>query len=312
MVLLERRSRDLSPVGCPSARDGAFSLTASQVDLFRQNGFLVLNELMPPAELVMVRATLQRLFESRAGYDEGARFDFLSAEDDPDKPIMPQILRPSLFVPDLLRGVAARRAAIVARQLIGSEAFLSFDHVLMKPPLDGAATPWHQDDAFADPTFDSESVSVWIPLQAVDRTNGCLSFVPGPPARTVLPHRSPGEDGRVHGLECVSGFDDATSVPCPIPAGGCTMHGGRTLHSAGPNFSDAPRYAFVMVFSTPKRPAKTVEARSWLLDKQTARRQREQVWMRRGGWVVHVWRRLPGLWSRRRGLLERVLWHRAA
>lgn len=310
-MVSEHQNLAMSSSGRLSEHAKIFALLPKQVERFRHDGFLALESLMPSAELAIVRAKLQQLFEARAGYDEGACFDFLSAEDDPDKPVMPQILRPSLYAAELLRGVAAKRAAIIARQLIGPEAHLSFDHVLMKPPFDGAATPWHQDDAFADPSFDNESVSVWIPLQAVDRVNGCLSFIPGSPARAIMPHRSPGDDDRVHGLECISGFDDADGVSCPIPAGGCTIHSGRTLHSAGSNRSEAPRYAYVMVFSTPKRPVEVVTSRPWLLQKQTARRRREQSWMRRGGWVVYAWRQFPRIWLRKRDFLMRLLLRRA-
>ncbi len=290
-AVLSERSME----GAATATSGPFELGQAERDRFAAQSFLALDRLMPEAEVATTRATLERLFNSRAGYAEGARFDFLSAEDDPDKPAMPQILRPSVYAPELLRGPAAANAAIVARELIGPEARLSFDHVMMKPPHDGAATPWHQDDAFADPAFDMRSVSIWIPLQAVDERNGCLAFVPGSPRRDVLPHRSPGEDGRVHGLECVGDFDLAEAVPCPIPAGGCTIHTGRTLHGAGPNLSDAPRYAFVMVFSTPKRPVADQAARPWLEGRQTARAERERSWMRRGGLVLHVWRRLSSM-----------------
>ncbi len=280
------------PVDAPAGPQPTALLTPDEVERFEGEGFLRLDSLMPADEVAATRATLERLFDTRVGYDEGARFDFLSAEDDPDKPAMPQILRPSVYAPELLRGRATARATAIARQLLGEEARLSFDHVLMKPARDGAPTPWHQDDAFADPAFTSRSISIWMALQPVDSHNGCLSFVPGSPDRAVLPHRSPGDDGRVHGLECLEGFDPADGIACPLPSGGATIHTGRTLHGAGANHSAGPRYAFVLVFSTPKRPAATLEARPWLEGRQTARSERERAWMRRGGLLTHAWRRL--------------------
>ena len=268
-------------------------LSPQDASLFAEQGFLRLESIMPLDEVAQTRATLERLFDTRVGYAEGARFDFLSAEDDPDKPVMPQILRPSVFAPELLQGVAATRAGEIARQLLGPDARLTFDHVLMKPAHDGAATPWHQDDAFADPDFEMRSVSIWMPLQAVNEQNGCLAFIPGDPARAVLEHRPPGE--KVHGLECISPFDLSSAVACPLPAGGCTLHTGRTLHGAGANLSDAPRYAFVLVFSTPKRAVKQRDARPWLDNRETARDQRERAWRRKGGMLPYVWRRLRSM-----------------
>jgi hypothetical protein len=297
-------SQDYSSQDHSSQDADAFSLSDQEVERFRVDGFLALDGLMPPHEVAMARDTLQRLLDSRIGYKEGSRFDFLSADDDPDKPVMPQILRPSVFAPHLLQGIAIQRAARIAHQLIGPQARLSFDHMIMKPPFSPASTPWHQDDGFADPQYENESISLWIPLQAVDQENGCLCFVPGPSTRVVLPHRSPGDDARIHGLECMSGFDDAAGVPCPIPAGGCTIHSGRTLHGAGPNLSASPRYAFVMVFSTPKHAAKVVQPRPWQLQKQTARSARERGWLRRGGWITHVMRSLS---SKRPSDIGRVL-----
>ncbi len=267
-------------------------LTGIEWERFRRDGFLSRPGLMPADEVAWVRATLERLFDTRAGYAEGARFDFLSAADDPDRPGWRQIVRPWVLAPARRRGGGAGGADAIARALLGEDARLSFDHVLMKPAHDGVPTPWHQDDAFADPAFESRSVSIWIPLQPVDAVNGCLAFVPGAADRDVLPHRSPNNDGRVHGLECTDGFAPADAVACPIPAGGCTVHGGRTLHGAGPNRSDAPRYAFVLVFSTPKRPAAVIRPRPWLDDKRTARSGRERSWMRRGGLLRLAWRRL--------------------
>ncbi len=87
-------------VASPAGHD----LSGAQLWSFRRGAFLSLDSLMPADEVVCTRATLERPFDIRAGYEEGVRFDFLSAEDDLDRPAMPQILRPSMFAPELLRG----------------------------------------------------------------------------------------------------------------------------------------------------------------------------------------------------------------
>ena len=93
-------------------------------------------------------------------------------------------------------------------------------------------------------------------------------------------------------MECCGGFDPADAVPCPLPAGGCTVHFGRTLHGAGPNRSEAPRYAYVLIFNVP--PVENVDGKSfpWLQNKNTARMQRSRQWLQHGGKFVNLWRQV--------------------
>jgi ectoine hydroxylase-related dioxygenase (phytanoyl-CoA dioxygenase family) len=154
----------------------------------------------------------------------------------------------------------------------------------------GAATPWHQDEAFQDPANEYHELSFWLALQPTDRSNSCMEFIPQSHHRPVLPHWFPGDDPRVHALECVSGFDPAEAVPCALPAGGCTIHTQRTLHYAGPNASANPRLAYVLIFDLVPTPATEARVFPWREAHRTARAQREQAWRRRGGILVHLWR----------------------
>ena len=67
-------------------------------------------------------------------------------------------------------------------------------------------------------------ISIWMPLQPVDTSSGCLEFIPGSHRERVLRHASPSNDPRIHALMCVDNFDETKAVPCPLPAGGCTIH----------------------------------------------------------------------------------------
>ena len=115
------------------------------------------------------------------------------------------------------------------------------NHAINKPPRDGAPTPWHQDEAYWDPHADHTAISVWVPLQDVDESNGCMAFVPGSHREPVLPHRLIHPDA--HGLRLADDTEPAGAVACPIPTGSATVHAGRTLHYAGPNRTDRPRTA---------------------------------------------------------------------
>lgn len=111
-------------------------------------------------------------------------------------------------------------------RLLGSKAYGSFDHAILKPPGIGAPTPWHQDEAFRlDYARGYDEISIWIPLQAVDTDNGCLEFLPGSHRQRVLRHASSGNDPRIHALACVDEFDEtkAVSARCPLADAQFTM-----------------------------------------------------------------------------------------
>jgi ectoine hydroxylase-related dioxygenase (phytanoyl-CoA dioxygenase family) len=181
-------------------------------------------------------------------------------------------------------------ARSIAEQLIGGDVRFKADISLMKPALIGAATPWHQDEAFQDPALDYEELSFWLALQPVDETNSCMAYVPRSHEGPVLPHGFPGGDPRIHALECISGFDPRDAVSCPLPAGGCVVHSQRTVHGAGPNVSDRDRMAYVLIFDRVPTPARTLRHFPWREQHRTARAQRELEWRRRGGLLVHLWR----------------------
>jgi ectoine hydroxylase-related dioxygenase (phytanoyl-CoA dioxygenase family) len=278
-----------SPTSNPVQNDTQI-LTDAQVAAFKEQGFLSVDRVTSSEDVAEIRSVLEELFSQKAGHDQGAYFNFAGNEKDKAAPSLPQIISPVNFAARLKKSQFRHNATIIARQILGPEARFQIDHTLMKPPAGGAPTPWHQDEAFKDPNFDYCEISIWMPLQAVDEVNGCMEFIPGTHKRGMLPHRTPGNDPSVHALECYDGFDPADAVACPIPAGGCTIHYGRTLHGAGPNRSDAPRFAYVLIFQTPPEPAKVPKSFPWLKGRATGRMERQQDWLKKGGKFVRMWR----------------------
>ena len=71
-------------------------------------------------------------------------------------------------------------ALACARQLIGDAAEHMYSHAIRKPERMGAATPWHQDEAYAPPELDYgrgggfNVVNSWMPLQPCDADSGCM------------------------------------------------------------------------------------------------------------------------------------------
>lgn len=248
-------------------------LTQDQIDFYHREGYLSLDAITTQEEVAWLRGIYDRLFESRAGRESGDQFDLGGTDEEGRQAVLPQILGPSKYAPELKEGLFRVNALAIARQLLGPEAEPAGEHAIFKPARTGAETPWHQDEAYWDPKMDYESFSLWIPLQPATLENGCMQFVPGSHKQQVMAHHSINHDPRIHGLE-IDAVDTSTAVACPIPAGGATIHHNRILHYAGPNRSDIPRRAYILLFRRP--PVQRADARDfpWNTQKETARQQR--------------------------------------
>ena len=274
----------------------SFSLHADQIASFRDQGYLALDAITTLEEVERLRAIFERLFAERAGWEKGKSFD-LAGTDAPDaKPVLPQILNPVEFAPELAETEVRRNALAIARQILGEDAEPWFEHAIYKPPQYGAATPWHQDEAHRyDPGVDYEQLSIWVPLQPATTENGCMRYIPGSQLGPILTHRSLGGDPRKSALECIGDFDLAATVPCPLPPGGAAIHHCRTLHSAGANTSDIPRRAYILAFRGAPRACPEREIFPWLVGKTTPAAERARAWENRGGPLARSARRISAM-----------------
>src|SRR5687767_1359692 len=107
-----------------------------------------------------MREIYDRLFERRAGREEGNQFDLAGTDEDDKEASLPQILGPSNYAPELKAAQARVNALHIARQLLGPEADGGGDHAILKPALVGAETPWHQDEAYWDSATEYNSISI--------------------------------------------------------------------------------------------------------------------------------------------------------
>lgn len=251
------------------------SLTEAQIASFHRDGYLVLDAITTPAEVDRLRTIYDRLFTEKTGWDAGNQFD-LAGTDDDDQAALPQLLAPSRYAPELKETMYLRNAQGIAAQLLGEKMRpQNGEHMIYKPPGIGAATPWHQDQAYHDPAMKTLGVNFWMPLDDATVESGCLHFVPGSHKMDVLPHHPINHDPRIHGLEVDEPEKWASKgVACPVPAGGASLHAAFMLHYAGPNRTDRPRRAYTLTFRLPPVKRDVPIDNYWSRNQQTARAER--------------------------------------
>jgi Phytanoyl-CoA dioxygenase (PhyH) len=261
----------------PAARDvSGPHLTADQLVAFRRDGFLLVEGLSSDEEIASLRVLFDRLFSERRGWDSGDLFDMIGPDTPERELALPQLLRTSQYEPLFRQTKLVSSARSIAEQILGPKLENDLEHAILKPAFNGAATPWHQDDAFhRKGSGVPESISIWMPLQDVTVESGCMRYIRGSNHGPLYPHRSPHNDPRIHGLETIAQPEMTNCVSVPMRAGDAVIHLSRTIHSAGMNTTDQPRRAYILGYSVRTgRDQFFTRDYPWNREKETARAQR--------------------------------------
>lgn len=138
----------------------------------------------------------------------------------------------------------SKRLGRIAAELMGVDGVRMYhDQALFKEPS-GGFTPWHADQ-FYWPLSNNNSITAWIPLQAVPVEMGPLSFCIG--SQTILDNRdlaisddSEEKIGR--------SLKDYPKDESPFDLGEVSFHSGWTFHRAGPNSTDQMRSVMTIIY----------------------------------------------------------------
>lgn len=254
--------------------ESTVTVSEQQIESFRKNGYLVFESLTTQSEAATIRKICSRLFEEKVGREEGNQYDLAGTDGDDSPPYLPQIVNPINYDLQLQETLFRANSTVVGNRLLGLDTVFQGEHAILKPPVIGVSTPWHQDEAYWRADFEYDSLSIWLALQPTTIENGCLQFIPGSHKQDVYSHHPIGNNPQIHGLE-VDEVDTSTAVTCPLSSGGATVHHCRTLHFSGPNFTDKTRLAYTHVWAAPykKRPDRDFY---WQRMRNTARDKRRQ------------------------------------
>jgi ectoine hydroxylase-related dioxygenase (phytanoyl-CoA dioxygenase family) len=210
----------------------------AHVEFFEEHGWLVVEDVVEPAELAEVRQRCQVILDKK----DKLAFDWAWERGKSKAERAFKIVQgsPTLVWPGIANAPFRRWAIAFASELMRRDVEFWYDQFLAKPPRDGAPTYWHQDEAYWGRNLDDRGVTCWLPLHDVDPTNGCMHFTDRGHRDGILAHRQP-EHVQSDLLLCEP--DLARTVACPLRAGGVTFHHGKTPHMTPANASDDWRRA---------------------------------------------------------------------
>jgi hypothetical protein len=224
------------------------TLTNSQCDSYKQQGFLIL-------ESALDESWLGKLSDAA---------DLLALD------VGPLVMEnPRIQIEKTQQGICIRQAEPLIdlspvfrefsqsedilsplRYLFNDEPVLFEDKINYKNPGGGTAFPVHQDYAFWT-KFPPSLVTVLIYIDEATTENGCLQVVPEQHTQGLLPHhrRPVGlSNGLMINTEAVEGWSP-NMLQAPGAAGTMLIFSCLTPHQSLPNMSDRPRRAIIYTYN---------------------------------------------------------------
>jgi ectoine hydroxylase-related dioxygenase (phytanoyl-CoA dioxygenase family) len=224
-------------------------VTDDQVESFRRDGFLILEEgFLSRSEIEVLRERFAALFEGE--YQTGIAPDEVNWKKGRDPENRTRQICNGWRADDLIAAqVLSERIGRIASRLMGYRgARMVQDNCLWKPP--GARSlGMHQDASYAGYLVPQEMITCWVALDDTQATGGTIEHVRG----SHLWPKTPPDRGSFHAPEdWLAPVTAATPegveperVPVVVKAGGCAFHHGWTFHGSGPNEATVERRSLV-------------------------------------------------------------------
>ena len=214
-------------------------LKQEQIEFYRANGYLVLENRVPLQVIEAIRSEITRFEDEARGMTQSnARLD-LEDSHTPERPRVRRIKLPhaiSEVMNDLLR---SDTILAPVRDLIGPDIRMHTSKLNMKSAGYGAAVEWHQDFAFYPHTND-DVLAVGVIIDDMGEENGPLMVFPGSHKGQIHDHHVDGVFfGGIDMSAC--GLNPANAVKLTGPAGSITIHHAHLVHGSAANTSDRDR-----------------------------------------------------------------------
>jgi ectoine hydroxylase-related dioxygenase (phytanoyl-CoA dioxygenase family) len=222
--------------------DVTFTITEAQKKQYRDDGYFVLDGVIPDAELETLRAECSELIKQQDAEMDRLRTDTLN--------LSRRNSRYFVFLayktrPQLGEFIFSDMMAEVCRATIGDNAMLFWEQFVVKGIEKGSEFAWHQDSGYVDYPH-KVYVNGWVPLDDVNEENGTIYILPYSRAGTkekVVHKPLPNSNDRVGYF----GKDPGIAIICR--AGSIVVFSSTTFHRSGANQTHKMRRAYAMQYS---------------------------------------------------------------
>jgi len=222
-------------------------------DKYTRDGFLLVRQAIPPADLEPFRACIERqvdiyareLFnrgkvdDVRAELPFGQRLAALHGQNE----IRLRIWDAPVFGPELHALIHHPGIVDALDPHLGPNFSFNGDYHLRPkmPDSELTAFPLHQDSQYyGKPSRHAHIITVWIPLVDVDEVNGCLYLIPGSNSWELIGSKRD-KNRNMRSFEDVEAR--GTPVPVPMKMGDILLFSNMTFHGSKVNRSAQVRWS---------------------------------------------------------------------
>jgi ectoine hydroxylase-related dioxygenase (phytanoyl-CoA dioxygenase family) len=214
----------------------AHRLSAEQVQDYRKNGFLLIDEsVFPPEKFAAFSAHFEMHLKTWAEVMGGP---------------VEVIDRAHFIDPKLNDWLLAPEVLDLVEPLIGPDIALFASSCINKLDVVGKRVPWHEDGSYWKPLTENriEVATVWLAVDPSTTENGCMRVIPGSHRERDRAHEQVSDVSEVLLNKTVREelFDAATAVDCVLKPNQCSLHDAYLIHGSSGTTGKARRCGYQM------------------------------------------------------------------
>jgi len=218
-------------------------LSAVQVDLFNQDGYVLVRQMFDSEEVNLLRRTAKsdreldkRSYHSSDGEGGLAR---LSLWNHPGNSIYGMVARCNRIVNSM-------------EKLLDGEVYHYHSKMILKDAKVGGAWTWHQDYGYwyQNGLLFPQLASVMIAVDPATRENGCLQVLAGSHHMGRLNHVTTGEQAGADKEKVDQALKRLELIHCEMEPGDALFFHCNLLHHSDQNRSEAPRWTLICCYNS--------------------------------------------------------------
>ena len=216
-------------------------ITSEQALAFRDEGWFVLESVVPADDLELLRSECQRFLDERDGEMDRLGVDRLGLDHRGSRYFV-HAHGKSAPIDRFLR---SQLMVEIAKAALGETVYLFNEQYVVKAAEHGITFGWHQDSGFI-PYAHAPYLTCWIALDDMTEPNGTVYLLPYPRAgtREVVEHVRDEETNDLIGY-----LGDDPGDPVIVPAGSIACFSSTLFHRSGANTTDRIRRVYLAQYS---------------------------------------------------------------